>query len=101
NVRFAGDIVRVFADIRRIAHLARASHVPDHPIFSDPQLVALAVAGAPMNSSQNHVLPGLGPQVDVGLGTSKTQSDLGDNLLNELVEVQNRAYLLGCLLQFE
>src|SRR5207253_9186651 len=98
---FAADVIGINANIRCVAHLPGGSNVAHHPLFSDLQPMSLTVHGATMHAGDDQFSPLLIVPESVGLQAAKRGRYVIDNLIDELIEVEDRSDLLGCLFQLQ
>src|SRR5207244_5489788 len=95
------ELIRINSNIRCAAHLPGGSNVTHHALFSDLQPMSLTVYGAAMHAGDDQFSPTLIVQENVGLQAAKRGRHVIDNLIDELIEVEHRGDLLGCLFLFQ
>src|ERR1700728_5139774 len=96
----AAYVVIVYARVGGIAHLAGASDVADHAFLADLQTKTFLVDAATMHAVEHHLSARLVVQVDAGFKAAEGTGNVVHDVLDELIEIEDRSDLLGGFLQF-
>src|SRR5215471_7366206 len=86
---FTGDVVRINANVGRVAKLAGGGDVSDHALFANLQIVALVIHGAATDTRELHHSSLRVVQIDVGFNAAKGTRDVVHDAIDEFVEVEN------------
>ena len=97
----ARDVVRIDTYIRRVSHLPGGRNVTHEPFLADLQPVSFHVNGATLHSGQYHFAVFRLMQVHADVDASERTRNVVDDLVDQLIQVENRIDLLRRLLQFE
>src|ERR1700677_2864196 len=96
----AGDIILIFPDIWRVAHLSRGGYVAHHPLLANLQPETLAVHGTTVHAAHHHFSASFIVKIDGGLQKTEGMRYLIDDIVNQLIEIENRTDLMRSLLEF-
>ena len=94
-----GDIIFVLAHIWGIAHLAGGCDVADHAFLANLQTETLAVHGTAVDAAHHHFSASFVVKIDAAFQQAEGMGYVVHDVVDELIEVENRADLLRSLLQ--
>ena len=96
---FAANVVVVLAHVGGIAHLAGRSDIADHAFLANLQTMTFVVDAASVHAGHHHLAAFLVVQVDAGFHAAKGTGHVIHDVVDELIEVEDRSDLLRRLLQ--
>lgn len=98
--RLAGNVPGVHANVGRIVHFANGRGMA-YGSMANLLAAAPVVVSAAAYAGQHQFLARFVVQVEADLKTPEGPGHIGDNLVDQLIEVEDRGYLLGGFLEPE
>src|SRR5258708_4758196 len=95
----AGHVIFVFAHIGCVTHLAGRSDIADHAFLADLQTMAFVVHAASVHAREYHLTTFLVMQIYACLDAAERVSYVIHDVVDELIEVEDRGDLLRGFLQ--